>query len=112
MKRKSVIILFVVAVALAFTFVPVKSFAAIAQGWHTAEVVQAGPFFGEMLVKVELSTGGEQWLKLNPEMSNSLLATALSALSLQQPVRIWVLADSAPLVGITVQTCLALLVVN
>jgi hypothetical protein len=113
MRRKNLTIFLFVAVALAFTLVPVKSFA-IDQGWHFAKMVYAGPLFGKIIIKVDASDGSftNQWLELNPAMQNSLLATALSALSLQQPVRIWVANDPHVIAGITVQTCFSVLLIE
>jgi len=114
MKRKSLIILFVVAVTLAFTFVPAKSHAAVPLGFSDVNIVSAGPFFGKILIIVDAVNGSfsNQWLVLNPEMQNSLLATALSAVSLQQEVRVWVMNDSVPLPGITAQTCYSILLLR
>jgi len=114
MKRKSLIILFVVAVALAFTFVPAKSHAAVPLGWSDANIVYAGPLFGKIIIKVDAVNGSftNQWLELDSAMQNSLLAVALSAISLQQPVRIWVANDPHPLAGLTVQTCYSVLLVD
>jgi hypothetical protein len=114
MKRKSLIILFVVAVAFALTFVPAKSHAAVPQGFSDANIIFAGPLFGKIIIKVDAVNGSytNQWLELNPEMQNSLLATALSAISLQQSVRIWVANDPHSLAGITVQTCYSVLLVD
>lgn len=114
MKRKSFTILFVVAIALAFTLVPVKSHALVPQGWSDATVVFAGPLFGKIIIKVNAVNGSfvNQWLELNPAMKNPLLAVALSAISLQQPVRIWAANDPNVIAGITVQTCYSLLLVE
>lgn len=114
MKRKSLMILFVVAVAFAFTFVPAKSHALVPLGFSDANVDYAGPLFGKIIIKVTAVNGSyaNQWLELNPAMQNSLLATALSAISLQQPVRIWVQNDPHSLAGITVQTCFSVLLVD
>jgi hypothetical protein len=116
MKRKSLTIVLFVAVALAFTLTPVKSYA-LSQGWHFATIVFAGPLFGSIVIKVDSSPNNpvqfqDQWLVLNPEMQNSLLATALSGLSMQQPVRIWVANDPFVLAGITVQTCFSVLLIE
>ena len=117
MKRKSLTIVLFVAVALAFTLTPVKSFALVAQGWHFAKIVYAGPLFGDIIIKVDSSPNNpsqfqNEWLVLNREMKNPLLATALSGLSLQQPVRIWVMNDPRTLAGITVQTCYSVLLIE
>jgi hypothetical protein len=114
MRRKSLIILFVVAVALAFTFVPTKSHALVPVGWSTARIVYAGPLFGKIVIGVTASNGSytNQWLELNPAMQNSLLATALSALSMQQEVRVWVDDDPNVIAGITVQTCYSILLLE
>jgi hypothetical protein len=111
MKRKSLMILFIVTVAFAFTFVPAKSHAAITQGFHDVNIVSAGPFFGKIIMIVDATNGSfkNQWLILDAEMQNSLLATALSGISLQQEVRVWVMADSVSLPGITAQTCYSIL---
>jgi hypothetical protein len=111
MKRKSLMILFIVTVAFAFTFVPAKSHAAITQGFHDVNIVSAGPFFGKIIMIVDATNGSfkNQWLILDAEMQNSLLATALSGISLQQEVRVWVMADSVPLPGIIAQTCYSIL---
>jgi hypothetical protein len=45
-------------------------------------------------------------------MQNALLATALSGLSMQQPVRIWIKNDPHDLAGITVQTCFSVLLIE
>jgi hypothetical protein len=113
MKRKSFIILLVV-VAMAFTFVPAKTFADVPVGWSVANIVYAGPLFGKIVIKVDAVNGSytNEWLELNPEMQNSLLATALSGLSLQQPVRIWVANDPHTLAGLRVQTCYSVLAVQ
>ena len=114
MKRKSLIIALFLAIVLSLTFVPGKSFAAIAQGWHFAKVVYAGPLFGKIIIKVDASDGSftNQWLELNAPMQNSLLATSLSALSMQQPVRIWVANDPHNLAGVSVQTCFSVLLIE
>jgi hypothetical protein len=114
MKRKSLIIAMIFVIGLSFTFVPTKSLAAIAQGWHFAKVVYAGPLFGKIIIKVDASDGSftDQWLELNTPMQNSLLATALSALSMQQPVRVWVANDPHILAGVTVQTCFSVLLIE
>jgi hypothetical protein len=113
MKRKSFIILFVVA-ALAFTFVPAKSFAAISQGWHSATITYAGPFFDQIVIKVDSTRTTDpftgQWLVLNRTTQNALLATALSAVSMQLPVDIFVYNDPRTIAGIQVQTCAVLLI--
>ncbi len=114
MKRKSLIILLVVAVAFAFTFVPAKSHAAVPLGFSDVTIDYAGPLFGKIIIKVKAVNGSftNQWLELNPAMQNSLLAVALSAVSLQQPVRIWVANDPHLIAGITVQTCYAVLLIG
>ena len=114
MKRKSVTVVLIVVIALSFTFVPAKSFAAIAQGWHFAKVVYAGPLFGSIIIKVDASDGSftNQWLELNAPMQNSLLATALSAMSMQQEVRVWVANDPHNIAGVTVQTCFSVLLIQ
>ena len=118
MKRKSFIILFVVA-ALAFTFVPAKSFAAISPGWHYVTIDQGGPFFDQILIKVKsappnTTTFQNQWLQLNPLMKNQLFATALSAISMQMTVRVWVYAQlpNENVAGIPTQRCAALWLFN
>jgi len=111
MKRKSLIILFVVAVAIAFTFVPAKSHAAMTQGWHTVTIDSAGPFFGKIIMLVDAANGSftNQWLVFDATMQNSLLATALSAISLQQQARVWVSSTTQALPGITPQICTSVL---
>jgi hypothetical protein len=116
MKRKSLTIVLFVAVALAFTLTPVKSFA-LQGGWHFAKIVYAGPLFDKIIIKVDSSPNNpiqfqNQWLVLNSAMQNSLLATALSGLSMQQPVRIWIANDPSVLAGITVQTCYSVLLIE
>jgi hypothetical protein len=111
MKRKSVIIMFVVAIALAFTAVPAKSFAEINAGWHDVTIDYGGPFFDQVLIRVNSTPTNPQafvgqWLKLNPSTQNQLLATALSAISMGSPVTIWVYAyDQQPTGGFEAQRC-------
>jgi hypothetical protein len=114
MKRKSLIIVLIVTAAIFLTFVPVKSHAAVPLGFSDANIVYAGPLFGKIIIKVDAVDGSftNQWLELNPAMQNSLLAVALSAISLQQPVRIWVQNDPHVIAGITVQTCYSILLVE
>ena len=111
MKRKSLIIVLFVTFAIFFAFVPVESHAAITQGFHDVNIVSAGPFFGKIIMIVDAVDGSfkNQWLVLNTVMQNPLLATALSSISLQQEVRVWVMADSVSLPGITAQTCYSIL---
>jgi hypothetical protein len=111
MRRKSLIIVLIVTAAISLAFVPVKSHAAVPLGWSDGNIVYAGPLFGKIIINVDAVNGSfaNQWLELNPAMQNSLLATALSALSMQQPVRIWVAADPHVIAGITVQTCYSVL---
>jgi hypothetical protein len=116
MKRKSLTIVLFMAVALAFTLTPVKSYA-LSQGWHFAKIVFAGPLFDKIIIKVDSSPNNavqfqNQWLVLNTAMQNSLLATALSGLSMQQPVRIWVMNDPFVLAGLNVQTCYSVLLIE
>jgi hypothetical protein len=114
MKKRSIIAGLILLVALTFTLTPAISDAAIAQGWHFAKVVYAGPLFGKIIIKVDASDGSftNQWLELNGSMQNSLLATSLSALSMQQPVRVWVANDPHDLAGISVQTCFSVLLIE
>ena len=114
MKRQSLIIAMVLAIAFSLTFIPTKSFATIAKGWHSATVVFAGPLFDKIIIKVDARDGSftNQWLELNAPMKNSLLATALSALSMQQPVMVWVANDPHVFAGISVQTCFSVLLIE
>jgi len=114
MKRKSLIIVLIVTAVIFLAFVPVKSHAAVPLGFSDVNIVSAGPFFGKILIIVDAVDGSfsNQWLVLNPELQNPLLATALSAVSLQQEVRVWVMNDSVPLPGITAQTCYSILLLK
>ena len=114
MKRKSLTIVFIVAIALAFTFVPVKSFADISQGWHSATITYAGPFFDQIIIKVNSTKATDpftnQYLVFNRTTQNALLATALSAISMQLPVDVFVMGDARFIGPIRAQTCTVLLV--
>jgi len=114
MKRKSLLILFVVAVSFALTFVPAKSHAAVPRGFSEANIVFAGPLFDRIIIKVDAVNGSytNQWLVFDRDMGNQLLAVALSAVSLQQPVRVWVDSDAVNVGGIIMQTCYSVLLID
>lgn len=110
MKKKMGGIIFVCAI-IAFVFVPSNAHADISQGFHNVNITFVGPLFGHTVMVVDAVDGSftDQWLELDPVNQNMLLATALTAVSLTKPAKIWVMADSHDLVGMTVQTCYSIL---
>ena len=114
MKRKSLIIVLFVTAVIFLTFVPAKSHAAVPRGFSEANIVFAGPLFDRIIIKVDAVNGSytNQWLVFDRDMGNQLLAVALSAVSLQQPVRVWVDSDAVNVGGIIMQTCYSVLLVE
>ena len=112
MKKKAMVLALSLAIAFSVAFVPGKALA-LTQGWHFGTVDYAGPLFGKIIIRVDITDGAsDQWLELNPAMQNQLLATALTALSTGEQVRIWVSDDPHNLAGITVQTCFSVLLIT
>ena len=109
MKKRCMIFVILVAV-FSFSFIPSNAFA-ISQGWHIVTVDYAGPVFGKMVIRVDAVNNSftDQWLELNSDMDKSLLATALTAMTMGSQARIWVMDDPHNLVGLTVQTCYSIL---
>ena len=114
MKRKGLSILLVIAVIISLTFVPTKSNAAIPLGWYTVRIVYAGPLFEKIVLLVDAVDGSftNQWLELNVPMQNQLFASALTAVSMQKLVGIYVTNDPHYFAGVTVQTCYSLFVMQ
>jgi len=114
MKRKGLSILLVIAVIISLTFVPTKSNAAIPLGWYTVRIVYAGPLFEKIVLLVDAVDGSftNQWLELNAPMQNPLFASALTAVSMQKLVGIYVTNDPHYFAGVTVQTCYSLFVMQ
>ena len=106
MKKKIGRLLFIFAI-FTFAFVPLNANADISQGFHTVNIKFLGPMFGETLMMVEAVDASftNQWLQIDSANQNMLLATALTSVSLNQPVKIWVDNDTHDFVGMSVQTC-------
>lgn len=110
MKKKIGGLVFLLTI-FAFVLVPLNANADISQGFHTVNVKCIGPLFGKTIVLVDAVDGSftDQWLEIDPTNQNPLLATILTAVSLNKPVRVWILSGTYDLVGLTVQTCYSVL---
>jgi hypothetical protein len=100
-------LLLILAVAT-FAFAPVNA-DAVDQGFYSVNIKFVGPMFGETLMMVDAADGSftSLWLKLDSANQNMLLATALTAVSLNKPVKIWVLTGTQNFAGVSCQICYA-----
>ena len=89
-----------------------NSNAAIPQGWYVANIVFVGPFFDKIIMMVDATDGSftGQYFVLNPSMQNQLYASALTAVSIQKSVSVYVADDPHFISGTPVQTCLSLII--
>ena len=110
MKKKIAILgaLFVLCTCVFFTS---YASAQISQGFHDVTILYAGPFFDRIIILVNAVDGSfaYQWLELNGGNDKALLATALTAMSMGNPVRAWVMNDPHTVAGLAVQTCYSIL---
>ena len=89
-----------------------NSNASIPQGWYVTNIVFVGPFFDNIIMMVDAADGSftGQYFVFNPSMKNQLFASALTAVSIQKSVSVYVADDPHVINGTPVQTCFSLII--
>lgn len=68
--------------------------ATASQGFHSCKIVYAGSFFGKSTLGLTSSDWtGTVWVSLDPANEKNMLATALTARSLDANVNCWIKGD-------------------
>ena len=78
----------------------------VTQGYHEITIDDVGPLFNGIILKGDAVDGSfeNEWFILNPAEANKLLAVALTGISADSKIIIWVSDDPHPFAGVTVRT--------
>ena len=77
------------------------------QGWSFCEIDYIGPLFGKTVMALTSTEGkwvGNVWVILDSATEKPMLATALTARSLDAVVKCWIMGDSVNVAGMPMQT--------
>jgi hypothetical protein len=102
---KKLILLYIIAAFFIFFGVSFAS-GTVTQGYHEITIDDVGPLFSEIILKGDAVDGSfeNEWFILNKTEANKLLAVALTGMSADSKIIIWVSDDPHPFAGITVRT--------
>ncbi len=89
MKRKLIALAFTAAL-LTVSMVTTASAVDFTDGWKGCTPLLIGPANGDVMVKLSCTDGESGWAMLSTTGTDQMMASILTAMSLQKPVSVWI----------------------